>query len=274
MTRSLSVLLTLIFAASAAAAEVRPRTGVPMDRVPCELAEARLVAPTEWFDAPHIPIDHPYWWTLTDEITPAELRGRLQRRVAAERQRLQAEIERRAAGASTNEPLDLDWELRGRETPELFPVWNAFDTLARGHSIRGDNTLQELVDFGISPEAAHQIVLAAEERWAGNNVMQQIADAQKQYRELRSRAEEKIGMEELVEMMRRNDFARFSELVGWSQGSLHDLVRLAHCNWWAAASVPVLVELREEIGQHQWDIFRRYLLERHASTTAQLYVLD
>lgn len=274
MTRSLSVLLTLLFAASAAAAEVRPRTSVPMDRVPCELAEARLIAPTEWFDAPHIPIDHPYWWTLTDEITPAELRGRLQRRVTAERQRLQADIERRAAGGSTNVPLDRDWELRGRETPELFPVFTAFESFALTHyDWMGENTVQELIGFGISPEAAHQIVIAAEERRA-SDVMKQIADAQSELRELSSWAEDKIGTEAVWEMRRRNDFAQFSKLVGWSQESLRDLVRLAYCHWWGAASVPVLVELRKALGEEQWDLFRKYLLEKVASTTSQLYVLD
>lgn len=274
MKRSLPVLLTLLVVGGIALAEIGVRrSDVPMDRLPWELAEPRLTPWRVWWDEPHIPIDHPFWWTLTDEITPAQLKQRLEQRRVKEVSEYQAEL-KRVTGESSTEP-DTTWMLSGSEHPELFSLWKTFDSFAFTHKLKGNEepTLPKLVDFGISREAAEAIIAAAEERNASDLGVVAGKD-QEQMHVLLERAREQIGRQAVEEMRWKNDFARLSGLVGWSQEALRDLALRSRRNWRAEASIPVLVALRQEIGEEQWQLFRRFLLSEVAPHDAEIFWLD
>lgn len=144
MERVLAMIAASALLAVALAAEVR-RGDVPMDGVPWELAQPRLDK-AMWWDAPHIPSDHPYWWTLTDELSPQELREKLAERNAALRQEVQAQMEelKRGAGASSTEKQEVQmWFLRGNEDAKLFPMWHAFASFAMSMMGHDEKNLRE-----------------------------------------------------------------------------------------------------------------------------------
>lgn len=266
----LVVLAVACIVGLAMAAEVRNEK-VPMDVVPWDLSEPRLEK-GDWWEAPHIPINHPYWWTLTDELSPAELKQRLERRVEARRAEVKAGRRRATAQSVVESPVT--WSIQGGQEPELFPVWSTFYSFASAHVTDRprEEVVHELVTFGLDPEAAEVIIKAAEETWA-SDLSQEITEAMLQLRSLRLRAEEQLGPERAKEMWRTNDFALLSEQVGWSQAALRDLVQRSARDWRAESAVPAIVSLRREIGERQWDLFRRYLLVEVASRRAELYTL-
>lgn len=244
---------------------------VPMDRMPWELAEPRLSPWRVWWDEPHIPPDHPFWWTLTDEITPQQLKQRLEGRRASEEAEFRAKL-RRATGEARNE-LNFMWTLSGREHPELLPLWTTFDVFARNVGEGRQDESQRLVEFGLSPEVVEAAVAAAEEVLA-SDLSREIGQAQEQMHQLYERAREQIGPEAVEELRSRNDFARLSELVGWSQDALRELALRARRHWPAEESIPPMVSLRREIGEEQWERFRRFLLVEVAPGIAQGFFLD
>lgn len=271
MKRVLAMIAASALLAVALTAEVS-RGDVPMGRVPWEQAEPRLSPWRVWWDEPHIPLDHPFWWTLTDDITPHQLKQRLEGRRVTEEAEFQAKL-RRATGEARNE-IERSWAIRGAQHPELFPLWSMFDAFARNvGEERREKSVQRLVEFGLSPEVAETAVAAAEEVLA-SDLSREISQAQEQMHQLYERAREQIGREAVEELRRRNDFARLSELVGWSQEALRELALRCRRHWPAEESIPPMVSLRRDIGEVQWELFRRYLLVEVASRSTDSFWLE
>lgn len=270
MKRVLGMILASAVVAAAFAAEIR-RESVPTDRVPWELSKPRLKKGV-WWDAPHIPLDHPYWWTLSEGLSPEQLRHELEKRVAALESEERENVA--AAAASTPEPRIVRI-VDGQQTPHLFPLWSIFYSFASGKTSEGsEEVLRELAAYGIEPSAAESIVEAARETLKrADEVGQQAGSAALQLRSLLRQANEQIGSDRVAELKRTADFALLSEKVGWSESSLEDLARNAYRNWEAEAAVPSILSLRSKIGEQQWRLFRGYLLAEVATRRSDTVIL-
>jgi hypothetical protein len=254
-------------------AEEATSSQLRMDRVPWELAEPELRGGV-WWDAPHIPIDHPYWWTLSPELSPEKLKQRLDKRAEA----VEVEVVRergKATGASVTEP-QVRWIVEGRESPELFPAWSVFYSFASGRADRGpvDQVADELMGFGLEPGAVQVILEAARETvLRARELGREPGEAQLQLRDLYLQAEETIGKDRVAVLRSENDFALLSEHVGWSRDALRDLARRARRPWEAEAAVPAIHSIRGKLGEAQWGAFRRYLLEKVATRRAESVII-
>ncbi len=108
------------------------------------------------------PASSPLWWTLADEISPAELRKEF-RDPDAHLARYREAVE---AGAPT-QPLNdealafLSFYYNRRVTPELTPMWLAFSAFAGGHIdlMEDAHVTDSLTAFGFGPTAIDTILL-------------------------------------------------------------------------------------------------------------------
>lgn len=268
MKRMLLVLALSGMVAVVLTADLR-RDDVPMDRLPWELAEPSLGKPM-WWDAPHIPSDHPYWWTLTEDLSPQELRQKLQERQSAVRQEARTELEKlkTAAGKSTTQPEEVDlWFLRGDEHPELFPAWSAFYSFAA--TMMGfdekDEREAELKELGLSAFAVRQIVdsaaRVAEE--AEEFHREGVSEAQG-LRKLLDDVASRLPAERVRQMKAANDVDFLAAAAGVPVDEVRKLTLRIHRDPVARAAVPAIVSLRAAIGEEQWQLFRRYLLKEVA----------
>jgi hypothetical protein len=268
MKRVLALLAISTVVAGASTAELR-RENVPMDRVPWELAEPSLTKPM-WWDAPHIPSDHPYWWTLTDELSPQELRKKLSERQTAVRREARAELEKvkRSAGESSTGREEVEvWFLRGDEHAELFPAWDAFYSFAVtmvGFDEK-DKREEELKKFGLSAFASRQIVESAAEvaEEAEEFHREGVREAQR-LRKLLDDVAARLPPEQVRQMKAANDVGFLAAATGVEVNEVRKLTLRVQMDSKAAAAVPALVSLRAAIGEEQWKLLRRYLLEEVA----------
>lgn len=268
MKRLLAMIAASALLAVASAAEVR-RSDVPMDRVPWELAQPRLTQ-AMWWDAPHIPTDHPYWWTLTDELSPQELREKLSERHAAVRQQARAQLDdlKRAAGESRTEKQEVQlWFLSGAEDAKLHPMWSAFDafsTSMMGHDEKDEREV-ELREFGLSPFAARQVVdIAAQADEDATELHRENVREAQRLRKLKQEVISRLPAEQVRQMEANEDVAFLASAAGVPAEELRTLIRRVSRNPGATTAVPALVSLRAAIGEEQWQLFRRYLLEEVA----------
>ena len=271
MKRVLAMIAVSAVVAVPLTAELR-REAVPMDRVPWELAEPRLRKGV-WWNAPHIPIDHPYWWTLTNDVRPEQLKEELEKHTEALQS--EPEPERRGATVQTDRGSRVVRIVDGQQNPQLFPVWSIFFSFANGKAKDDpEETLRDLRAHGIEASAAESILRSARETLeSADEVGRQAGAAALQLRSLLLQTTEKLGSEKVAELRRSGNFALLGEQVGWSESSLHDLARSAYRNWEAAAAVPSIVSLRRTIGERQWDLFRGYLLAEVASRRSDTVIL-
>lgn len=267
MKRVLLVLAISAVLAATMMAELR-RQDVPMDRLPWELAKPSLTKPM-WWDAPHIPSDHPYWWTLTDELSPQELREKLAERHAAVRREALAELEelKKTRGASVYGEEVERWFLVGSEDAKLFPMWKAFDSFAGGMVVHDEKDEREakLREFGLNAFAARQVVDVAEQANEESEELhrQKVREAQR-LRELQQDVASRLPAERVRQMNRDEDVDFLAAAAGVPVEELRTLTRRIHSDTGATTAVPALVSLRAAIGEEQWQLFRRYLLEKAA----------
>ena len=247
----------------ALAAEVR--RDVPMDRLPDAEASWRG---KDWWERTDIPLDHPYWWTLTDEVTPAELQRRIRDRLLELQLEAAEKLKRAAKAQSTDEPLrETEWIVTGSETPELFPVWSVLHSFGSGvtSDARAEEREKALIEFGVHPSAAAEIVGIAAE--AARKQEEMWSENWKQTRRLLAlldEVEQTHGREERDRIFKEDDLDSLSTLTRTPLEQVEEMLRIGNRNTEAAATIPLMVSLRRTIGEEQWQLLRRYLLLHQA----------
>lgn len=223
---------------------------------------ATLVTPVEaqWM-VPPPPVDSPYWWTLTDEVSPQELRVALTN-PAAVRQRYLAAKEAEGVTVPPVELTQIDYFITGRLTPELFPMFDAYITLAvqTYHEPGEERTRELLALYAFSPASADKVISSLlnymEKRDAA------VAEVAPRHQELmeivrRSRVP-------LKEAFKRGDIDRVVAATGASRDRVAELFPL----WNAAPSIETALDslssLRQELSEQEWENLRRLLLEEIA----------
>lgn len=268
MKRVLAMIAASALLTMALPAEVR-RGDVPVDRVPWEVAHPRITKAV-WWDAPHIPSDHPYWWTLTDELSPQELREKLAERHAAIRREAQSRLEdlKGAAGESSTEKQEVQlWFLSGSEDAKLYPMWSAFEAFAVSMMVHDEKDEREakLKKFGLSAFAARQVVdFAVQADDESEELYRQNGREAQRLRKLKQDVASRLPAEQVRQMKDNEDVDFLASAAGVPVEELRTLVRRVHRDPGATAAVPALVSLRAAIGEEQWQLFRRYLLEEVA----------
>lgn len=241
------------------------RRDVPMDRLPDAEASWRG---KDWWERTDIPLDHPYWWTLTDEVTPAELQRRIQERLLKLQLEAAEKLKRAANAQSTDErPTETSWIVTGKETPELFPVWSVLEGMGAAMNAYGeaDRKEKELIDFGVHPSAAAEIVgVAAEAARKQTELWLEKSKQQRRLFALLDEVERTHGRAERDRIFKEDDLEKLATLTRTPLEDVKEMLRIGNRDSAAAATIPLMVSLRRTIDEEQWQLLRRFLLTNHA----------
>lgn len=224
------------------------------------------------------PVDSPLWWTLTDQVTTAELKAlysdrslslaRYQDAVAAG---LATPLSREAEGC-------LEFYLNRQLTPELEPMWLAFRTFytfhtpgehARDEAV--ESTPAELQEYGVSPAGINVILDSAIATAAEvDGLMAVLGPKQNEMSQLLldayadpARSGSLPPQGQLYDAVLQREYETVAVAVGLPASEIPDLVD-SHADWNApyALVAEALPELQEDLTVADWQAFRQYLLGR------------
>lgn len=228
---------------------------------------AALPAPAQITD-PRVPASSPLWWTLTDEISPGQLKA-IHADVKAHRDRFRDAL---AAGLTIEgypgEAGDVRFFVNGNVSPELFPLWDAFDAYSGNASMIEDwdrVMAAELLRFGIDPEAAARINAIALAQFEDVDAALVIVkrDSEEFWKVL-DLARDKLGEHGVREKLKVHDHVGIAMAAGTELAHTKKLMNSFTSSPRAAAASPRLEELRQALDDESWGRFRRYLLARVA----------
>lgn len=227
------------------------------------------------------PVDSPLWWTLTDDLTPAEVK-RLYSDRALSLERYDAAVEAGLAPPLPERGKDsrecLQFYVNPELTPELEPMWFPFQTFYALYT-PGEHAREEYVEaaprdlqqkFGVSPSGVDAIMSAAAATQTEFDSL--MADLGPKLQEMTLllaavyedplRAAFVPPEGQVYDAVRQQDYATVSSVVGRPESEIHELVD-SHADWDVpyALIAEALPGLKAALTDHDWQGFRHYLLE-------------
>jgi Na+-transporting methylmalonyl-CoA/oxaloacetate decarboxylase gamma subunit len=210
--------------------------------------------------------DPAYWWTLTDEITPTELREELQSREKS-RERLKAAIEAGLHEAVPEEKMaDLNYYIDGRLTPALQPMWEAFHLWGDRFDYYPNwqtTSHKQLVDAGLSDAGVEVVMEISGRYWhTETEIREQVTPGTMEFAtRVLQPAEAALGRRGLrAQLMNRDGLKRVAGLTGKTEQEIEALHEAWLRDPMAEASLRSLKELKRRLLPDDWAAFRSNLL--------------
>lgn len=216
------------------------------------------------------PADSPLWWTLTDEVSPVELRAAF-RDTEAHMRRYEEALE---AGVVSN-PLsdkalsDLSFYCNLRLTPELTPMWLAFSAFGGGHiANRGIAHAEDtLAEYGFGPAAIETILLyASRQERETLAIVEEVGAKSMRFTEIQRDAIHTRGGDRRAKALVRRaaEQGDLDVFLPSTEVPLSELAELRAA--WLRHPVTetaehLLPELRQRLTDEDWQRFRHFLLE-------------
>lgn len=219
-------------------------------------------------------VDSPLWWTLTDEISPAELRSAF-RDPEAHLRRYQEAL---AAGVASQELNDealsyLSFYYNRRLTPELTPLWLAFDAFAGGHLelLGAAHATDTLTAFGFGRTAIDTILLYATRLLRETEgIVEEVGSRSMKFVKIQRRAIEDLGGDRRANALvrraaKQGDLDLLLPSADVSRSQLADLRAAWLRHPLTETAEKLLPELRQQLSEDNWQQLRRFLLEHVVS---------
>lgn len=221
-----------------------------------------------------MPSDSPVWWTLTDDISPGEMKATFADR-AAHHERHARAVEAGIANELSEEgSRRLSFYTNTEQNPELTPVWRALDVWARslvGPYGRPGSLERELSEYGISPSAADRLKVYAAKFVQERQVLietnkddqQEFVTIQREMLDSKALSPDTQQAEVLLQRAReQRDLELFARTSGRTTERIAELIATSRIDPGAHAGAASLPLIREDLEPEEWEGFRRYLLER------------
>lgn len=206
------------------------------------------------------------WWTLTDEITPQELRA-IHEDVELHKERYREAVRAGRQPLLPREQMDhLDFFIDGNTHPELFQLWVVFSSFAAGFAYDDVDPRVSLAEFGFEGEVLETIARLAIEFWQDReNLQERVGEEMKAVAELARLSRERLGQKGYRAATQARDANLLADATGYSVERIEGLLKL----WWEETpaedlTVRTLPRIRQALGPGVWERFRRYLLEVQA----------
>lgn len=229
------------------------------------------------------PVGSPMWWTLTDQLTPAELKQQLTD------PELILERYGDAVAAGDEQPLPktgvreseegLIYYVNRKRTPELEPMWAAFRSFGfyvpeEGSKVQDPTAragLRALVEeYGLSSTGLDTILdVYRSTETAVDELNARLAPARAEMNRLLDdlysdpvRAASSPPRAKLYESVLQKDYQAVANVVGRTESDIQDAVD-SHADWNDSYELvaEALPELKQRLSANDWENFRRYLLE-------------
>lgn len=220
------------------------------------------------------PVDSPLWWTLTDGISPQELREAY-RDLESSRRRFREAV---AAGLQPPATKDkglqhLKFYVNSQITPELVPMWLVFETVANMWlpAEGREEVERSLASHGVASSGIERVLaVAADNAVQVQRNVNEIGPLQQEYIrmqwEILNRDNWSEKSKDAVEAaVGSDDLLFFSQGTGRSEAEVAKLIAAGKDNYLARVTEESLVTLKRELSPADWRGLRRYLFDRAAS---------
>ncbi len=241
-----------------------------------------LVAPSSLraqFHDRDLPPDSVAWWTLTDDLTPEAYRETFRSPQAAQKRYLDDVAAEKAEPLTEDRRQALTFFVSAENTPELIPMWLAFDVFASTHLayIFDRETLEKkLQDSGISELGAQLILDTATGRQAlFDEASESIRPLIEEFWAFQERAEAALGgtleaYRTFRSAVAQSDAQFLAPLGGETVSKTAELIAAAKIAPGLEAAKQLLPNLKKNLTKNDWDAFRSYLLKEVVSGMGSL----
>lgn len=216
------------------------------------------------------PADSPLWWTLTDEVTPEELRAAYTEPGSSQRRYREAVAAGLEPPRTDAQLARLKFYLNRRLNPELETLGSLFGRLADPWlRHRGEETLRrELAGYGVSAEGADRILGVA--KTYAEELEELVSVYGPKHKELIRVHWEILNREgwneetkrSIKEAVRSNDVASLAERSGRSEAEVADLLAAWEIQPSSHLLETTLPKLRSELSPADWQALRRFLYDQ------------
>jgi hypothetical protein len=217
------------------------------------------------------PAGSPYWWTLTPELRPDELKTAFSSPEASWLRYLEAAAEGFEPPLPEDRLERLVVYVHPATTPELLPMWFAYTVFVESYLSRdGDEeTAKALSSYGISYYGVERIIVLSHKHAQEEQALtDQLRPDQIRFVELQRKAllrDEPGTQGRLRAALQKKDLPELSALTGESPQEAQRLLAAWSTNPAGETGPASLVGLRADLGSADWEAFRSYLLEKIAS---------
>lgn len=251
-----------------------PVVSVALAAVLSSCAASESPPPKEWVSiwaGPEAPEASPYWWPVSDEVSPAALRAALLDPEANETRYREAV----RAGVERSSPPDSDTRfvvyVHGSLDPDLMPLWAAYQRLwirARPGSYFWDpgRPARELRDglhgAGLSIEGAEAVVAQSQEaNREVESLNREAAPRRQRFHTVLRRAQWSLGKTGALRALYLGDDA----LLALASFTREEEVRQLRAAWETSyrdeAGLRAIESLKARLTAADWEQFKEYLLE-------------
>ncbi len=215
--------------------------------------------------------DSPAWWTLSDKITPEELRHQC---LDTEEQQLRY-LEAVQSGLAYDLPdmqlSELVFYVDGAATPELVPAWRAFVSFASAFDTWPDRSIEPqrrmLAARGLDDDSIEYVLWAAGWRnLRAKELEEEVGDDFTRLEELSAKAREAGRYAEFYAAATRRDAQALSAQTGAPAAEFERGLRARRRRHEEVYAVEAIVDLKEKLGDVGWEALRAFLLEQVAVT--------
>lgn len=211
--------------------------------------------------------DSPRWWTLTDEITPQELRA-IHQNVELHKERYQEDVRAGRRPLKPKKQMDLmNFYIDGNSHPELFPMWWVFSSFSAGFVYDLADPRVSLTEFGFKAEVVETLAGMSLEYWRKREAISaKYEEDSEDLLEFVRLSRERLGEKGYRIAGKAKDATRLAIATGYSVEKVEKYLNRI----WGGENpiedltIQTLPLIKEALGPADWELFRRYLLEVQA----------
>jgi hypothetical protein len=219
------------------------------------------------------PADSPAWWTLSPEVTPAELRDELLNPEKVRARYLEAVRLGLQPAVSEEELQRLEYFDDGQLAPELIPAWVAYQAFALelNLDVTEESEMRgRLVPHGLSEEAINLVLASTRSFWERRDrLIEEYADRQQEFVRIFRLARDRMGDAAYAAATAREDAEALARITRRTPEKIRRLAEVASRDLGRDAALPELVDLRQELSPIDWLAFLDFLREDIAAPTSR-----
>ena len=208
------------------------------------------------------PQGSPLWWTLSEKVSPEELRQALSNQLLHD-ERYERALREGLAPALPSDVI-ITFFVHPRLDPELVPTWIAFSAFATAHAgVDPDNiVVEKLESRGLDHESALLVLTVAKQAAdLQEELLQEARDPSIRFTELRRELVEVKGYSkaEVRRATKELDEEFFAASAGLPRSEARAMLHAHRMNPPAEAGTRLLPQLRARLGTEEWGDFLDFL---------------